>query len=124
MNNRVIHFELNADETERAANFYAKTFGWKVIKWEGPQEYWLIATGAGDEKGGIDGAITKRMAHEANTINVINVQSLSETMAMVRENGGETIAESITVPGIGYMTYCLDSEGNTFGLLQEDSEAK
>jgi predicted enzyme related to lactoylglutathione lyase len=43
--NRVIHFELAADNPERAIAFYGKTFGWKMVKGDGPADYWLIMTG-------------------------------------------------------------------------------
>ncbi|MCX6616302.1 MAG: VOC family protein, partial [Acidobacteria bacterium] len=42
---RVVHFEIAADNMERAAEFYEQVFGWKFQKWSGPQEYWLITTG-------------------------------------------------------------------------------
>jgi len=28
------------------------------------------------------------------------------------------------IPGIGYLAYCVDTEGNTFGILQSDQNAK
>ena len=56
---RVVHFEISADDPERAADFYRNVFGWEIAKWEGPIDYWLITTG--DEKyPGIDGALKDR----------------------------------------------------------------
>ena len=43
---RVVHFELCADDPERAVKFYEEVFGWKIQKWDGPQDYWLATTGA------------------------------------------------------------------------------
>lgn len=48
---RVIHFDLSADNPERAAEFYRGVFNWKVNKWEGPEDYWLIQTGTEEEPG-------------------------------------------------------------------------
>ncbi|MDO8491212.1 MAG: hypothetical protein Q7T04_04265 [Dehalococcoidia bacterium] len=28
------------------------------------------------------------------------------------------------VPGVGYFAYCLDTEGNTFGIMQDDKSVK
>lgn len=42
---RAIHFDLSADNPERAARFYSGVFGWKIEKWQGPSDYWLINTG-------------------------------------------------------------------------------
>jgi uncharacterized protein len=30
---RPVHFEIHAENPERAANFYTELFGWKIIKW-------------------------------------------------------------------------------------------
>ncbi|KKM25017.1 hypothetical protein LCGC14_1599260, partial [marine sediment metagenome] len=49
--NRVIHFELNADDPQRAIEFYEKVFGWNTNKWEGEFDYWLVNTGEEDEPG-------------------------------------------------------------------------
>ena len=35
---RVMHFEIGADQPDRAAKFYADAFGWKIQKWEGPMD--------------------------------------------------------------------------------------
>ena len=55
---RVTHFEIPADDPERAADFYRKVFGWEIKKWDGPVDYWLVTTGSADEPG-IDGGIAK-----------------------------------------------------------------
>ena len=35
---RVVHFEIHADDPERAAKFYEAAFGWSVSKWDGPMD--------------------------------------------------------------------------------------
>ena len=49
----VVHFEIPADDVERAQKFYGELFGWKIEKFAGPcpMDYWPITTGA--EKGGM-----------------------------------------------------------------------
>jgi predicted enzyme related to lactoylglutathione lyase len=120
---RVIHFEINADQPERAVKFYSGVFGWKIKNWGGPVDYWLASTGEEGEHG-IDGAITKRMSPAASTVNTISVPSLDEFMSKVSMNGGKVITPRMTVPGVGYFAYCQDTEGNVFGIMQEDSSAK
>ena len=58
---RVVHFDLSADEPQRAADFYHRLFGWKVERWAGPSDYWLLSTGAA-ARTGITGGIAKRLA--------------------------------------------------------------
>jgi predicted enzyme related to lactoylglutathione lyase len=120
---RVIHFEINADEPERAKGFYEKVFGWKIVKWEGPVDYWLIQTGEEPEPG-IDGAITKREFPGATIFNTIGVPSIDEFMKKIEENGGTIVVPKMSVPGVGYAAYFKDTEGNTFGLMEEDTSAE
>src|SRR5690242_9793170 len=56
---RVIHFEIHADNPERAVGFYSGLFGWNFQKWDGPMPYWLITTGP-DSQPGINGGMVKR----------------------------------------------------------------
>lgn len=56
---RVVHFEIHADDPERAAAFYSSVFGWEIMKWDGPFDYWLVRTGPREEMG-IDGGILRR----------------------------------------------------------------
>jgi predicted enzyme related to lactoylglutathione lyase len=120
---KVIHFEINADQPKRAVKFYSEVFGWKIKNWGGPVDYWLASTGEEGEHG-IDGAITKRTSPAASTVNTISVPSLDEFMSKVSMNGGKVITPRMTVPGVGYFAYCQDTEGNVFGIMEEDSSAK
>lgn len=120
---RVTHFEINADDPASLADFYQHAFGWKIIKWEGPVDYWLVTTGEESEPG-INGAIMHRRDPSESTINTIEVISLDESLVKIENAGGETIAQKIAIPGVGYMAYCKDPQGNTFGLMQTDPDAK
>lgn len=118
---RVIHFEINADEPERAAEFYSELFGWKVIKDEAV-DYWLLITGE-EGQPGIDGGIRRRMSPDAATVNSIEVPSVDDFLKKVVAKGGRALTSRMTIPGVGYMAYCMDTEGNSFGLFQEDRSA-
>lgn len=118
---RVIHFEIHADEPERAAEFYRDVFGWEIINWGGPMDYWLATTGR-DEEPGINGAITDR-SENLTTVNTVGVPSVDESLDKIKLAGGKALTEKMTIPGIGYNAYCTDSEGNVFGIMQEDPSA-
>jgi uncharacterized protein len=46
MNKGHIYFEIQADDTQRALNFYSQIFGWKFSELQGaPIPYWTIETG-------------------------------------------------------------------------------
>jgi predicted enzyme related to lactoylglutathione lyase len=116
---RVIHFEINVDDPDRAVSFYGEVFGWETQKWDGPQDYWLVTTGAEGEAG-INGALMKRGDPPETTVNTISVDDIDATLEKVQTSGGMVVAPKMTVPGVGYAAYCKDSEGNTLGLMQDE----
>jgi hypothetical protein len=119
---RVAHFEIMADDVERAKKFYQDVFAWKIEKWEGPVDYWLITTGPPDTPG-IDGGLMKREG-PSGTVNTIEVPSLDEITEKITAAGGKVVVPKNAVPGVGYMAYCVDIEGNTFGVMEPDESAQ
>ncbi|RJP28488.1 MAG: VOC family protein [Actinobacteria bacterium] len=123
---RVVHFDVDSDDPQRAIGFYAGVFGWKFDKWEGPMEYWLITTGP-DGEAGINGGMGIRSEGglSFNTYRcTIEVPDADEYAAKVRENGGQTLMDKMAIPGVGWFVPCVDSEGNHFGLMQSDDSAR
>jgi predicted enzyme related to lactoylglutathione lyase len=119
---RPIHFEITADDPERAARFYREAFGWNLHKWDGPMEYWLITTGEGEP--GIDGGMGPRgNGDPAATVNTIGVESLDEAVAAIERAGGTIIRPKGPIPGVGWLAYAKDTEGNEFGVMQPDENA-
>jgi predicted enzyme related to lactoylglutathione lyase len=118
---RVVHFELPADDPERAVAFYTGVFGWKIDKYEGPVDYWLITTGEGEEPG-IDGAIARRK-DLPNVTNTVSVPSVDEFSQKIQDAGGQIVLPKMPIPGIGYMAYCKDPEGTVFGIMESDPSA-
>ncbi len=119
---RVVHFEIPADDPERSIKFYETVFGWTIEKWDGPIEYWLIITGD-EDKPGIDGGLARREDPETGVENTIDVKNLDQTLADVKANGGTILRSRMAVPGVGWMAYIKDTEGNTFGLMESDENA-
>jgi len=118
---RVVHLEIFADDPERATQFYEKVFGREITKWEGPVDHWLVTTG-GDEEPGINGPIARRSGDEG-TWNTIAVPSVDEFSQRVVKAGGKVVQEKVAIPGLGYQAYCLDTEGNMFGIHEENPAA-
>jgi predicted enzyme related to lactoylglutathione lyase len=113
---RVIHFEITADDLARARKFY-EIFGWKIENSGMPgMEYWLAKTG--DKADGIDGAIMPRSYNKQPVINTIEVDDLDAMIEEVKNAGGQTVGDRQTIPGVGVFIYCVDTEGNKFGMLQ------
>ncbi len=126
---RPIHFEIHVDEPQRAIDFYTKLFDWKFQKWDGGDvDYWMVVTGP-DGTPGINGGMVKRKG----TINgdsvtayvcTLDVKDLDETVKSVLASGGQMALPKMPIPGMGWLAYCKDTEGNIFGMMQEDPTAK
>lgn len=125
---RVIHFEIVADNPERAMKFYKEVFGWEFNKWDGPQDYWLVKTGE-DSEPGINGGLTpKTNQGSGNTggriTNSIDVPSIDEFSSKISMEGGKVLSPKMPIPGVGYLAICEDTEGISFGIIQYDRNAK
>ncbi len=119
---RPVHFEIPADDPERAAAFYGSVFGWQFQKWDGPIPYWLITTGK-DGECGIDGGMMPRQAPGTSTVNTVSVGSLDASLETIASRGGTIVVPKMHVPGVGWLAYCADTEGNTFGVLEPEEKA-
>ena len=124
---RVVHFEIHADDPRRAANFYQEVFGWQIQKWDGPADYWLVTTGKPPEPG-IDGAILQRQGPINGDaviayVCTVDVASVDDTIAKITSLGGTIALPKDPVPGVGWLAYAKDTEGNIFGVMQSDHNA-
>ncbi len=119
---RITHFEIPADDPERAIKFYENAFGWRIEKWEGPIEYWLIMTGPEDEPG-IDGGLARREDPATTLENFIDTKDLDASLKAVTAQGGLITRPKMAVPGVGWLAYIKDTEGNIFGLMERDLDA-
>lgn len=125
---RVVHFEIHADDPERAARFYRNLFGWEVQKWDGPQDYWLVKTGP-DGQPGINGGLLRRHGPRVGDTVIayvcsIDVPSVDDYLARAVAEGGQVALPKMAIPGVGWLAYCKDPEGNIFGMTQFDRSAK
>lgn len=113
---RVVHFEITADDVDRARRFY-EIFDWEIAPSGAPGvDYWLAHTG--ESSMGINGAIMPRAYNSQPVINWVGVEDLDDMIKKVQAAGGEILGERHTVPGIGDTVYAKDTEGNTFGMIQ------
>ena len=128
---RVVHFEIQADDVERARSFYAAVFDWSFQDWGEftGTTYWGIVTGA-DDQPGINGGLLQRpvpapaLAQGTNAfVCTVAVADYDETERRVLEAGGQVALPKTALRGIAWQGYYIDTEGNTFGIHQPDPEA-
>ncbi len=122
---RVVHFELPADNVERAKSFYKTAFGWEISAFPGPVEYHMVNTTEVDQKtqqptkvGAINGGMTKRNNEVKNTVITIDTQDIDATLKNIEKLGGHTVQKKQPVADMGFTAYFKDTEGNIVGLWQ------
>jgi predicted enzyme related to lactoylglutathione lyase len=123
MDHTIIHFEIPAADVEKLKEFYVGLFGWKITKYPGPMEYWMIQTVSTDEKGmlqrpGLNGGMVKKQSSEHKPVNYISVESIEASIEKVKEFGGKIVFPKQEVPNVGWIATATDPEGNHIALLQ------
>jgi predicted enzyme related to lactoylglutathione lyase len=126
---RPIHFEIQADDLERAKQFYADVFGWTYDDWSAVtgSPYWGVHTGDATEPG-IDGGLMPRRGAVSGSgtnagILTMGVADYDTTAAAIEAAGGQVALPKVALPGMAWQGYFLDTEGNTFGVHQPDENA-
>jgi len=124
---RVIHFEIHAENPDRAVKFYREVLGWEFTKWDGPMPYWLIKTGPDSQPGINGGLLPRRGVIDGQAVIAyvctVDTNSVDQHVAKAQASGGTLVVPKMPIPGIGWLAYCKDTEGNIFGLMQADPKA-
>ena len=116
-NNRIVHFEIPANQPEALAKFYGGLFGWSFHKATLPgPEYWLCDTGEGP---GINGAVMQRQHPQQPWMNYVDVASIDETLAKATRMGAKIALPKTPVPGVGALAAIIDPQGNVCGLWEQ-----
>ena len=115
MPNNIAHFDIHADDVERARRFYERVFGWRFEAW-GPPDFYLIHTGTAADPG-IHGSVSKRNQPVAGHGRIgyectIAVDDLGAIKTAIVANGGKVVLEEYEIVGVGRMIRFEDSEGN------------
>jgi len=124
--NPVVHFEMPAEDKKRMSDFYTKVFGWHTQQL-GPEmgEYIVVSTTESDGNGRpktpgtINGGFYQKsedpISHHPSV--VISVGNITESIQMIKSNGGKVLNEPTSIPGVGIFASFLDTEGNRLSIL-------
>ena len=128
---RVVHFEIQAEDVERAMAFYSAAFGWTFEDYGQftGSPYWGVITGP-DDLPGINGGLLQRPAqlpvagHGSNAfVCTIEVDDYDATERRILDAGAQIALPKMALVGMAWQGYYIDTEGNTFGIHQPDPEA-
>ena len=126
---KVVHFEIPAEDLDRAKKFYGSVFGWdlQTMPMPGGGEYTSVITTPVDnqtqmptEPGAINGGLFERSENMnlSSPVITIDVDAIDDALAQVEENGGTVVAPRTAIEGMGAFAYFKDSEGNVLGLWE------
>jgi predicted enzyme related to lactoylglutathione lyase len=129
---RVVHFEIQADDLERAKEFYTAAFDWEFQDWSGATggaAYWGVVTGPA-ETPGINGGLLSRPAATPSDqqgtnafVCTVQVDDYDATEGKILGAGGRVALPKMALVGMAWQGYYLDTEGNTFGIHEPDPNA-
>ncbi len=119
----VVHFEMPADDLERAQGFYRAAFGWDINAVPGMDYALVTTTPSGDrgptEPGAINGGMLTRREPVTAPLITIRVDDVDAALAEVERLGGRTVTGRAAVGDMGFTGYFADTEGNIVGLWQD-----
>ena len=121
MSNRVTHFEIPCNNPEQTVKFFSEVFGWTFQQF-GNEPYWLATTGP-EGTPGINGAIMAKRHPDQPLVNSIQVADMDKAIASITAGGGTIVVPKMPVPGMGWLAYFKDPDGNIHGVFQNDSTA-
>jgi uncharacterized protein len=123
---KVVHFEIPADDLDRAKSFYGTVFGWELQT--APMnggEYTSVRTTDVDEQtqlptepGAINGGMFVRDERLTTPVITIDVDGIDDALKQIEAEGGSTVTPRTAIPGMGAFAYFKDPEGNVIGLWE------
>ncbi len=120
--NKVVHFEIPADDLMASKEFYQSVFGWKFKDWD--NNYMSVMTSESDtdgksvEPGAINGGLQKKGERAMTPTVVVEVEDIDSALTKIVEKGGVVILEKEKMGDMGFYAQFDDPEGNRLGLFE------
>jgi uncharacterized protein len=113
-----VHYELQAEDADRAQRFWSGLFGWEFQGSGMPEMDYRMA-----QVSSTAGAAIFPSEQRQGYPNVyLSTDDIDSSLTTVRKLGGQA-EDKAPVPGHGWFAACKDTEGNAFHLWQSDSSA-
>lgn len=128
---KVQHFEIPADDLDRARKFYGEVFGWKLVDFSTPgMEYVSVYTTEVDDKrmpkqvGAINGGMFRRNDIITGPTIAVAVDDIDAKLRKIQAAGGRVVMEKRAIDSMGFYAYIRDTEGNVIGVWQDAKPSK
>lgn len=109
---KIVGFEMNSQQPEKAIEFYKNVFGWKIS--EPNYDYWPVDT----EKSNINGGISRGPADFPHGTRIqIEVDSIDNVIEQSCNQGAKIVREKMEFEEF-YLAYLIDPVGIGFGLIE------
>lgn len=118
MPDKLAHFAINAENVDRAKQFYQRVFGWTFESW-GPTDFYVI------KGAGVHGALQKR--NGPTTVGSTGfeisfaVDNLGDAIEKIEQAGGRVVGNGHRIPTIGSMIGFTDTERNQGIIIEYES---
>jgi predicted enzyme related to lactoylglutathione lyase len=119
--NRIVHFEIPADQPEKLSTFYGELFGWRFQKIPVPGvEFWHCDA---DTNGpGISAAVMQRQNAQQPCVNYVEVESIDAAIEKATTMGAIVALPKMPVPGGRAIAALVDPQGNLFGIMEQPTD--
>jgi predicted enzyme related to lactoylglutathione lyase len=123
---KVVHFEIPAEDVGRAKVFYGDAFEWQLQDMDmgNNATYTIVMTVPVDdnqlptEPGAINGGMMARSPEISSPVITVGVPSIDDSVKRIEEAGGSVVTPRTEIPGMGAFAYFKDTEGNLLGLWE------
>jgi len=119
--NAIGWFDIYVNDMDRAVNFYQTVFEQELETLGDPTDSSVIMKSFPADMGvyGAGGALVKREGAgpvTGGTIVYFGTEDCSAEEARVSEAGGKVMSPKMSIGEFGFVSVCMDTEGNLFGL--------
>jgi predicted enzyme related to lactoylglutathione lyase len=115
----ITHIDIPVSDTDRATKFYSGLFGWQIAEVPGYEGYPMWQAPNAISGGGL----APRSEGFTQPRSYVEVDSIDETLARVRESGGTVVMERSAISPTSWWAVFTDPDGNHVGLYEGTTEA-
>lgn len=110
----ITHLEIPVSDLDKATAFYSQLFGWQIAEMEGFEGYPMFQA----PNGVSGGALTQREEGFTQPRNMIEVDSIDETLAKATANGAKVVIAKAEITPTSWWAVLADPDGNHIGLFE------